>query len=154
VRGPEEQRIEEIMLEYISAFKRLGPFAPSEQIKKALLVVFPNSPERETPVLDLVQRLVKDTFVSHGLMIGQFHPRCTEGSVHNRGFPVSRAPYPLMAIRHMAVHDILFLAGRKQWFQEYCVRFADRFGDPQETAHGSHHYLASLFLEARQRWHS
>ncbi|MGW2158993.1 DUF6875 domain-containing protein [Nonomuraea sp. NPDC001699] len=66
-------------------------------------------PEHRTPLLDEAHRRVKGDVVADGLMIGQFHPDCPEPAARNPGFPVSRAPRPLFAIRHMALHDILFL---------------------------------------------
>ncbi|MCF2437133.1 hypothetical protein LV779_36065 [Streptomyces thinghirensis] len=61
-----------------------------------------------------------------GLMIAQFHEKCEEKAARNPAFEVSHAPVPMMAVRSMAIHDVLFLADRREWFEEY----ASRFGAP------------------------
>jgi len=63
-------------------------------------------------------------------MAGQFHKNCDERSVHNRGFHVSIAPYPLIAIRHMAIHDIIFLKDNEEWFKAYNNRYGELFREP------------------------
>jgi tryptophan 2,3-dioxygenase len=46
-----------------------------------------------------------------------------EPAALNPGFPVSRSPEPLFAVRHMALHDILFLHGSPPMFAQYRKRF-------------------------------
>lgn len=81
-------------------------------------------------LLDLVQANLKTPLVQTGVMIGQFHPDCDDRSARNSAFLVSRSPVPLVAIRHMAMHDILFLDERGDWFIEYDRRFGRRYRNP------------------------
>jgi heptaprenyl diphosphate synthase len=37
-----------------------------------------------------------------------------------------------MAIRHMALHDILFLGDEESWFAAYDQRFGSRFKEPEK----------------------
>jgi hypothetical protein len=62
-------------------------------------------------------------------MVGQFHPTCTEPAARNTTFMVNRAPVPLVAIRRMALHDVLFLHQWEDWFLEYSNRFGHRYGE-------------------------
>jgi heptaprenyl diphosphate synthase len=130
VNGQRDEPIQRIMLEYIDRFKETPPFGQSEQLRKALMVVFAEIPAERTYVLDIAQAKVKSTFVQAGLMAGQFHQNCDERSVHNRGFHVSISPYPLIAIRHMAIHDIIFLKDNEEWFTAYNNRYGELFREP------------------------
>jgi hypothetical protein len=67
--------------------------------------------------------VLKDLAVDMGVMVGQFHPDCNEGSVHNDAFRTSRSPVAMLAIRRMAVHDILFLQDEARWVAVYARRF-------------------------------
>ncbi|WP_121007247.1 DUF6875 domain-containing protein [Saccharothrix australiensis] len=100
------------------------------------------------PALDRVQAAAKTELVKQGLMLGQFHPLCDERAARNPGFPVSCSPIPLLALRHMAYHDILFLHEDPEWFTEYRTRFGDRY-DPE---HRVDPLFAALYAEAAARW--
>ncbi|GLW65158.1 hypothetical protein Arub01_34020 [Actinomadura rubrobrunea] len=113
-----------------------------------LLVVLPDADEIGWATIDRTYVRLKNEAVAAGLMIGQFHPACTEPAVRNPTFPVSRAPIALYAIRHMAQHDVLFLHGERRWFAEYERRFSERYSagkvrDP---------LLRDLYEQARQRF--
>ena len=79
--------------------------------------------------LDEAHARLKNIAVEGGAMIGQFHPACDERSVRNDGFRVSRSPLPLLAVRHMAAHDILFLHEHPHWFAAYRERFGAQFAE-------------------------
>lgn len=87
-------------------------------------------------------------------MVGQFHKNCDDRSVHNKEFRVSLSPIPLIAIRHMARHDILFLGqenSKKEWFLHYNLRFGHRFNNPDKIS-PSNQKLMELYLKAKERW--
>ncbi|CRK56718.1 hypothetical protein [Alloactinosynnema sp. L-07] len=93
----------------------------------ALLVVLPDLARDSLEVLDQAHAAVKSESVHRGMMIGQFHQDCDEVAARNPDFAVSRSPVPLFAIRSMAVHDVLFLSGREDWFMVYATRFGSRY---------------------------
>lgn len=134
--GAVEPLIETIVLGYLDEFLLLEPYNPTQKGMKALIICFPDIPENDLNVLDLVQSRVKEVFVKSGLMLGQFHSKCQTRSVHNPAFAVSKCPHPLIAIRHMAVHDVLFLADARhaEWFNEYNLRFGERFKEPENLS--------------------
>jgi hypothetical protein len=132
VNGQRDEPIQHLMLDYIDRFKETPPFGRSEQLRKALMVIFPEIPLERTYVLDIAQAKLKSKFVQAGLMIGQFHQNCDERSVHNRGFQVSVSPYPLIAMRHMAIHDIIFLKDNEEWFKAYNNRYGEMFREPNK----------------------
>jgi heptaprenyl diphosphate synthase len=139
------------MYEYIRIFKETPPFDPVEQKKKALLAIFPEIPSERTYVLDIVHAKIKHKFVGLGLMVGQFHQNCNERGIYNRGFRVSISPYPLMAVRHMALHDIIFLKENEEWFKAYNIRFGERFKEP-EKLNDYQKPLLGTYLEAKEKF--
>jgi len=132
VNGKSAELIESIVLGYREPFKKSNPFHPGDRLKKALLVIFPEIPPNETPVLDVVHCNIKSQFVHDGLMVAQCHARCDGRSVHSPGLKVYTSPYPMMAIRYMAMHDLLFLEENEPWFAYYDQRFGSRFKEPEK----------------------
>ena len=151
VNGKSERHIEDIMFGYVEDFLEAQPFESELELTKALLVVFPELPEGKTEVLDIVHRRIKPGFVGRGLMVAQFHRRCNERCVYNGGLKISSSPHALMAIRHMAIHDILFLNTELTWFKEYNIRFGDKFRDPEKIEDYNKH-LVDLYQRAKNRF--
>lgn len=151
VNGQRDEPIGRIMIDYISEFKETPPFDPAERLKKSLLVIFPDIPPERTYVLDFVHAKIKTKFVNSGLMVGQFHHNCDERGVHNRGFRVSISPYPLMAIRHMAPHDIIFLKDNEEWFNAYNIRYGEKFKQPDKLDDYNRPLLGP-YLQAKERF--
>lgn len=92
----------------------------------SLIVAFPDLAREHWHLIDDSHREVKTRFVESGLMLGQFHPECEAPAAHNAAFPVNRGPVPLMVIRRMAAHDILFLEGNPVWVGHYTAWLARR----------------------------
>lgn len=86
--------------------------------------------------------------VERGIMIGQFHPQCRTAAVHNPTWrSVSIAPHPLIAMRKMVMHDILFLR-EKRWFLEYEKRFGASL-ERCRNRNAAYAFLWSTYVEAR-----
>jgi heptaprenyl diphosphate synthase len=132
VNGKSVDAIESIVLGYREPFKKTTPFNESDRLKKALLIIFPEIPAAETGVLDIAHANVKSACVHDGLMVAQCHPRCDGRSVHSPSLKVYTAPHAMMAMRHMAFHDILFLQDNESWFASYDLRFGARFREPEK----------------------
>jgi hypothetical protein len=99
----------------------------SNQMLRALVLAFPDLPDDRFALLDEAHTQIKSETMLRGLMIGQFHDRCDERAARNPEFRVSRSPVPVVAIRRMAIHDVLFLRDRQDWFEEYVTRFGERY---------------------------
>ncbi|MGW0916259.1 DUF6875 domain-containing protein [Streptomyces sp. NPDC002784] len=125
VSGKDPEELHDLLEEELTRFVR----RPAENSLDSLVVVLPDLAEAGYAALDEVHARLKDTAVAGGAMIGQFHPACDERSVRNDGFRVSRSPLPLLAVRHMAAHDILFLHELPHWFAAYRERFGAQFTD-------------------------
>lgn len=92
-----------------------------------LMLALPDLPESRWHHLDVVQAELKAELALEGLMMGQFHPNCPEPAARNPEFPVSRSPVPLLAMRNMALHDVLFLHHDPAMFAQYRLRFGERY---------------------------
>lgn len=110
----------------------------------ALVTVIVDFPEEHGVLLDEAQRRVKAEAVRNGVMLGQFHPNCAEPAVLNPSFQVSRSPEALFAIRHMAMHDILFLHSDPEMFAEYQKRFSHLYDDSNAKVPETYANLYSL----------
>ncbi|GAB3287170.1 DUF6875 domain-containing protein [Kineosporia babensis] len=127
ITGVSIDQLNQAMLSYADHFRTTPPFSEARQLNKALVIVFPNIDKDHYGVLDLSQHQLKSDFVTRGLMLGQFHPRCQVRGAWNHGFRASVSDWPIMAIRNMAIHDIIFLRESAAWFTAYNLRFGDRF---------------------------
>ncbi|RPF30195.1 hypothetical protein EDD96_6787 [Streptomyces sp. Ag109_G2-6] len=89
-----------------------------------LLVALPQLDPTDPAALNELQREAKDEFVAAGLMIGQFHPACTEPGLWNPAFHPLRSPIPLLAVRRLLADDFPFLADNELHTHHYLRRFA------------------------------
>jgi hypothetical protein len=151
VNGQRDEPIQRILYEYINIFKETPPSDPIERRKKALLIIFPEIPPERTYVLDIVHAKIKHKFVDSGLMTGQFHQNCDERGIYNRGYRVSVSPYPLIAVRHMALHDIIFLKENEDWFEAYNIRYGEKFKEPDKLDDYQKPLLGT-YLEAKEKF--
>ncbi len=131
INGRSAEPIVAAMLKYRDTLRTNPPFEASEQNKKAIIAVFPEIPAEAAEVLDLVHAQIKTAFVQSGLMATQCYPGCDMRSVRNPELRVYDSPYPLMALRLMAIHDILFVGENREWFSAYHLRFGAQLRDPK-----------------------
>ncbi|MBL1087678.1 hypothetical protein JK359_38105 [Streptomyces actinomycinicus] len=125
--APTPGLVEEIARSSLREYE-LTDWQGTNPMLQSMVVVLPDLRSTDTGLLDRAQEQVKDDFVAHGLMIGQFHENCEVTAARNPGFAVSRAPVPVLAIRAIALHDVFFLSGRPQWFRTYQEKFGKFFG--------------------------
>jgi hypothetical protein len=151
VNGKSTEQIEDILLDCRDPFKREPPYDPKQRLTKALLVVFPEIPSSEGEVLDLVHDNIKTQFVRDGLMVTQCYPRSDGRSVHNPALRVYTSPYSLMAVRHMALHDVLFVEEDEAWFAAYDQRFGIRFREPEQLQ-DYEKPLLNIYRRAKERF--
>jgi len=156
INGYSEAAIEELVTNYVGYFKALRPYSVEENFK-TILLVFPGINAKDYGVLDKVTKIVKDTFVKdHLLMLAAFYPGCTDKSIHDPTFLISQAPHPLIAIREMAFHDIIFLDDKEEWFDVYNRHFGKHWASMKpetlETADAKTRYFYDRYEKARQKF--
>ncbi|MEU5583212.1 DUF6875 domain-containing protein [Streptomyces huasconensis] len=90
-----------------------------------ILVLFPDLPsDRVAEIIENTQVLLKADYVSHGLMIGEFHDGPpAKGGLWNPEFRPLKSPVPLLAIRHMVPTDLPFLQDDPEQLAEYRRRY-------------------------------
>jgi heptaprenyl diphosphate synthase len=111
----------------------------------SLVVTIEDMPADSWSLIDVAHPAAKPDAVERGLMLGQFHPACPTPSVHNAGFPVNQAPVPLVVVRPMALHDLLFLHDDPHYFEAYRRHFAHRYApSTRPPAHLKELYTTAL----------
>jgi heptaprenyl diphosphate synthase len=152
VIGGEVEPLANLVTSYIDPFIMDCGGIDAANSSKALLIVFPRLDLKHHHTLDVVHALTKSKMIENGLMIGQFHPHCRTPAIHNAEWrSVSVAPYPLIAIRHMVVHDILFLRNRRNWFLHYHTRYGAKYARPHSLGRNNG-YLVSIYNEAKRKF--
>lgn len=141
---PSQALIDEIVRCGLDEFSEVGWKAGNPNLR-SLLLVLPDLPPEHLHLLDAAHSALKPESVRRGLMLGQFHEKCREKAARNPAFEVSWAPVPMVAIRSMAIHDVLFLADRRDWFEEYARRFGIRY---RNSAHGVDPLLTKVYEHA------
>ena len=89
-----------------------------------LVIVLPRLDRSDADALDELHASLKHDFVSEGLMIGQFHPRCAKPGSWNRDFRPLQAPVPMLVIREMVSSDLPLLLDDPRYASAYLERFA------------------------------
>ncbi|WP_374772233.1 hypothetical protein OG756_02995 [Streptomyces sp. NBC_01310] len=93
----------------------------------ALVAVLGGLPQDRFALVDEAHAFVKPELVTKGLMLGQFHELSDERAARNPDFKTSRSPVPMLALRRMAVHDILFLNADRSCFTAYEQRYGTKY---------------------------
>ncbi|MFG2677170.1 DUF6875 domain-containing protein [Streptomyces sp. NPDC048445] len=124
---------------------RGGCWPTTHRALHAVVAVLPDLPQADEELLDHVQEKVRTPLAQEGMMLGQFHSRCDQGAARNPRFPVSRSPVPMLALRWMALHDVLFLHDDPDRFADY----EERFG----TVYRSGRTMDPLFTRLYQQAH-
>ena len=94
---------------------RFASHPPSSEdpnhVFKALLLCFPDLPDKNAGVLKTLRRQAKADLLAMGLTCGEFYPGNPDRSVHTDALLVADSPVPFLALRPLARHDQLFLKG-------------------------------------------
>lgn len=90
-----------------------------------ILVLLPGMRDARQ-VIDAAQRELKDVYVSHGLMIGEFHDGPPDkAGLWNPDFRPLHSPVPMLVIRHMVPTDLPFLISD----EAHLAAYRDLFGE-------------------------
>jgi hypothetical protein len=131
---------------FLKSFPRTAP----NGILSSVVLVFPQVTEGQYVVLDqLHDELKTHLIVKHDLMFSPFHPRSVKPSISNPEFPVFRAPFPMLAIRHMDVRDITFVGTNERAFKRYHRLFAPQFEAGEVSNEFGH---VSAYVQACSRF--
>jgi heptaprenyl diphosphate synthase len=128
VDGTNIRVLRQIALQESRSFrKQFARTAPNGMLASVVLV-FPHITAAHFLALDyLHDELKTHLIVKRELMSSPFHPRSIKPSVSNPGFPVFRAPFPMLAIRHIDLRDITFVGTNARAFKRYHALFSKLF---------------------------
>jgi hypothetical protein len=148
--GSDVHALRRTVLQECYSFRKTFPRAAPNGMLSSVVLVFPQVTQSTFLVLDhLHDELKTHLIVKHDLMFSPFHPRSVKPSISNPEFPVFRAPFPMLAIRHMDVRDITFVGTNERAFRRYHALFARLF-ESGEVANEFGH--VSGYVEACKRF--
>lgn len=149
VDGTDLTVLRDILLSHADGFLERFPHLTPEDEFNSLLMVFPRIPPERGAVVDTLHTELKSFLMMRkGIMLSQFHPLATKGAIRNEKFQAYKSPYPCIVLRHMGVHDIIFLGHNAQAFSEYHRRFGPRYARGEI---GNEHGYLDLYNAAKQR---
>jgi biotin carboxylase len=148
--GSDVRAMRRTVLQECHGFRKTFPRTAPNGMLSSVVLVFPQVNESTFLVLDHVHDELKThLIVKHDLMFSPFHPRSVKPSVSNPEFPVFRAPFAMLAIRHMDVRDITFVGTNERAFRRYHALFAKLFESGEVSNEFGH---VSGYVEACKRF--
>ncbi|MEM7132149.1 MAG: DUF6875 domain-containing protein [Chloroflexota bacterium] len=149
IDGQNKGEIISLIQSYIKSFRHYLSTGAKDALYNTILVVFPNVLKENAPIVDQIAKELKTSVVQLGLMLGEFHPNSKIDSIRNPNFHPMVSPYPMLVIRNMAVHDILFLHQQQSWFEEYNKRFGEQY---QRNRVSNEHGLVDLYYSSLKKF--
>jgi hypothetical protein len=114
-----------VLAPYRDWFLDLAPRGRPAAQSTTVLVLLPGM-RAARQVIDAAQRELKDAYVGHGLMIGEFHDGPPDkGGLWNPDFRPLTSPVPMLVIRHMVPTDLPFLVSD----EGHLAAYRDLFGE-------------------------
>lgn len=115
----------QVIERYRDWFTVLAPRGRPDSAHTTILVLLPDMAD-DLPSIDAAQAELKDAFVPHGLMIGEFHDGPPDkAGLWNPDFRPLSCPVPMLVIRHMVGTDLPFLVGDATHLAAYRRLFGD-----------------------------
>jgi len=150
VDGTDPHILRQITLHESRAFARRFPRTAPNGALSSVVLIFPHITAANFLALDyLHDELKTHLVVKHALMSSPFHPRSVKPSVTNPEFTVFRAPFPMLAIRHLDIRDIAFLGANELAFTRYCAEFSELFASGAVSNEFGH---VTAYLQACERF--
>jgi len=112
--------------EGLKLLKHLNP-SDTEMELTTTNIVFPNMDKNNAPVLHDAHTYSKRFLTSRGVMLAVFYEGYQRPGIYNPDFKLYQSPFPIAAIRPMALHDIIFLELNEEGFREYWSRYKNRY---------------------------
>ncbi|MEV4835300.1 DUF6875 domain-containing protein [Nonomuraea sp. NPDC049486] len=123
--GHTVESLSALLAPYRDWFLDLAPRRMPAAQSTTILVLLPGMRDARE-VIDAAQCALKDAYVGHGLMIGEFHDGPPDkAGLWNPGFRPLRSPVPMLVIRHMVPTDLPFLISE----EAHLAAYRDLFGE-------------------------
>lgn len=119
----------------------------AERATRSILVVLPSLEGHGARLLDNTHRMLKGWLAERAMMAAPFHSGSTNEGARSSSLRL-QSSVTLVALRHMAVHDVLFTATKKRWF----LAFHEQFGAAFDAGRVSDPALVEAYTTAARRW--
>ena len=121
------REIADIFVRESVALERLVDPRDEDADFSALCVLFPRMRPADFPNMAAAHQRAKGALMSRGIMLAVFYPGYEKQALYNPDFKLYQSPYPVAALRPMAIRDIAFLEYNREAFAEYRRRFGPEF---------------------------
>jgi len=131
--------ITKMLVDFAPQFIEMEPSKGRQRQYKTVVFVFPDIALADAvEVIDGAQLDSKPTYVSRGIMVGEFHAANNSAGLRNPNFFPLRTPHPCVAVRHMVPGDFVFMSldgYSKDLQRKFLTSFLEIFEseDRQET---------------------
>lgn len=140
ITEPDVSRIKSMVL--FEAWRLLQHLDESDRFSELVTtnLLFPELKGDAAAVVHDVHTQTKSSLMRRGVMTAAFYPGYLKPGIYNDNFKLYQSPFPVLVVRPMALHDIMFLSNDGAAFGEYHRRFAakyhsgavsDEFGYPE-----------------------
>ena len=119
--------IADIFVRECVALERLVDPRDEDADLTAICVLFPRMRPADFPHMAEAHQRAKGVLMGRGIMLAVFYPGYEKQALYNPDFKLYQSPYPVAALRPMAIRDIAFLEYNREAFAEYRRRFASQF---------------------------
>jgi len=121
------ERMAEILLfEGVALERALDPKDPDSDFT-AVCVLFPRLRGEDFANAAGAHARIKGALMSRGTMLAVFFPGFEKQGIYNPEFKLYQSPFPIAALRPMAVRDLPFVEFNREAFEEYRRRFGGEF---------------------------
>lgn len=118
--GPlDKESIKATIVQLCDYFLELSPTSGPDKVSKAAILIFATMERAHYPLIDEVFCELLSGFISQGLIVGQLHPGSEGPGIRNPDFRPLRSPVPMVVIRHLSPHDVIFKAHKASAFADY-----------------------------------
>jgi hypothetical protein len=137
----------EVVRKYRDWFLEMEPHDPRSAQFKTINILFPDIPEEAwSSLIEATQGELKADYVSHGIMLGEFHPGPPEkAALRNPAFRPLKSPLPLLGIRNMVPTDFAFLRDQREFMTAYLARHGDKVDSLPGTMPAEVRQVAAAF---------
>ena len=93
----------------------------------AVCILFPELEEGSFANMHAAHTRCKSLLMRGGIMVSVFYPGYPRPALNNPDFQLYQSPYPIAAVRPMAIRDLAFVDYNEEAFGEYRRRFGAKY---------------------------
>ena len=120
---PTEEQICALIRAQARIFFRLDDPDRNKRSLASLLIMFPAWSEPSYDGLKIARERVKPDLLDAGLTLGEFYPGNPDRSIQSRDLVIASSPHPMLVLRNLAPHDVLFLRKQPDLLERYRKKF-------------------------------